>query len=368
MSNTAVTEKRIHNFSAGPAVLPLEVLETAQKELTCFKDEGASVMEISHRSAAFEAVIFGARDRLRRLMNIPENYEILFMQGGASLQFCMIPMNFLEDGKPVQAINTGAWTTKAIKEINKQGSCDSSLSSEADNFRYIPKFTTEDVNANASYVYITSNNTIAGTQWENFPDTNDVPLVCDMSSDILSRNIDVSKFGLIFAGAQKNIGPSGVGIVIVRKDLLQKSKDSLPTFLNYNTHVKNDSMFNTPPTFAIYMMGLVLEWLEDNGGISAIQEKNEKKAAKLYDFIDNSEFYQCKVKKDSRSNMNVVFRINDDESLEKAFVSESKAKGLNGLKGHRLVGGLRASIYNNLPEESVDALISFMKDFQEKNQ
>jgi phosphoserine aminotransferase len=367
MTNTTVTEKRIHNFSAGPAVLPLDVLEKAKSEFVCFQEEGASVMEISHRSPGFEAVIFGARDRLRRLMSIPENYEILFMQGGASLQFGMIPMNLLQDGKSVQALDTGAWSAKAIKEIKKQGECDVCLSSEKDNFRYIPKLEDSAVNANASYVYTTSNNTIAGTQYNAFPNTGDVPLVCDMSSDILSREIDVSQFGLIFAGAQKNIGPSGVAIVIIRKDLLARSKDSLPSFLNYNTHVKNDSMFNTPPTFSIYMMGLVLEWLETNGGIPAIQEKNERKAAKLYDFIDQSDLYQCHVQKESRSTMNVVFRIQENEELEKRFVAESKENGLNGLKGHRLVGGLRASIYNNLPEESVDALIAFMKEFQTKN-
>lgn len=365
MSNATISKTRIHNFSAGPAALPLKVLEKAQAELLSFKTEGASVMEISHRSKGFEEVIFGAQSKLKSLLEIPDNYEVLFLQGGASMQFCMIPMNLMLDGKPVQAINTGAWTTKAIKEIKKFGECNTIASSEENNFRYIPKV--DSFNQDSSYVYITSNNTIAGTQWKQFPNTGDVPLVCDMSSDILSRKIDVSKFGLIFAGAQKNIGPSGVAIVIIRKDLLARSKDSLPTFLNYNTHVKNDSMFNTPPTFAIYMTNLVLEWLENKGGVSAIEDINNKKAKKLYDFIDSSNFYQCHVEKESRSAMNVVFRIGENEALEKQFVSEAKSEGLSGLKGHRLVGGLRASIYNNIPEASVDALIAFMEKFQKNN-
>jgi phosphoserine aminotransferase len=362
---TITTTKRTHNFSAGPAALPLEVLEKAQRELVDFKSAGMSVMEMSHRSKEFSGVIESAEARARRLLNISDDYAVLFLQGGASLQFSMIPMNLCQAGKPVDVVNTGSWTKKAIKELNKIGEANIIASSEDKNFSYIPSLSDLNFNADASYSYITSNNTIAGTQWKEFPKT-PTPLVADMSSDIVSRRINVNDFGIIFAGAQKNIGPSGVTLVIIRKDLLERADESLPTMLQYRTHVDNNSLYNTPPTFGIYMIDLVFEWLEAKGGLEAIEAINVRKAKRLYDAFDG-DFYICPVAEGSRSDMNVVFRIQNNEELEAQFVKEATAAGLSGLKGHRSVGGLRASIYNACPEESVDALIAFMKDFESRN-
>ena len=360
---------QIHNFNAGPAVLPRPVLEQVQRELLDYQGSGMSVMEMSHRTKVFQAIIDDAELRLRKLLGISDDYAVLFLQGGASLQFSMVPMNLMTADQSADVILTGAWTQKAVKEIKKVGKVRVVASSEADNFTYIPKVTSDQFDPNAAFVAITSNNTIFGTQYREFPNTGSVPLVGDMSSDILCRPIDVNQFGLIYAGAQKNIGPAGVTIVIIRKDLAERAPESIATMLQYRTHIKEGSLYNTIPTFGVYIIGLVLKWIQDLGGLTAIAEINERKAAKLYHAIDHSNgFYKCPVQKDSRSIMNVVYRIQDgNEALEKLFVSQAEAAGFIGIKGHRSVGGLRASIYNALSEESVDALIKFMSDFQEKN-
>ncbi len=360
---------QIHNFNAGPAVLPRPVLEQVQRELLDYQGSGMSVMEMSHRTKVFQAIIDDAELRLRQLLGISDDYAVLFLQGGASLQFSMVPMNLMTADQSADVILTGAWTQKAVKEIKKVGKVRVVASSEADNFTYIPKVTSDQFDPNAAFVAITSNNTIFGTQYREFPNTGSVPLVGDMSSDILCRPIDVNQFGLIYAGAQKNIGPAGVTIVIIRKDLAERAPESIATMLQYRTHIKEGSLYNTIPTFGVYIIGLVLKWIQDLGGLTAIAEINERKAAKLYHAIDHSNgFYKCPVQKDSRSIMNVVYRIQDgNEALEKLFVSQAEAAGFIGIKGHRSVGGLRASIYNALSEESVDALIKFMSDFQEKN-
>ncbi len=358
--------KRIHNFNAGPAVLPLSVLEEAQRDLLNFKDTGMSVMEMSHRSKEFEAVIQAAKADMIELMGIPETHEVLFLQGGASLQFGMIPLN-LAQGKPVDVVSTGTWTKKAISDIKKLTECRIVASSESSNFDHIPAVTPDKIGKDAAYFYITTNNTIAGTQWHQFPNTGEVPLVADMSSDIMSRPIDVSQFGLIFAGAQKNLGPSGVTVVIIRKDLMNRVDEKVPTMLQYKIHAENDSLYNTPPTFGIYLLGLVLKWMKANGGLSAIQALNEKKAKLIYDVIDNSRIYKTPVQKESRSLMNIVFRVNNDEALESQFLKGAEAANLVGLKGHRSVGGMRASVYNACPLESVEALVAYMKAFEAKS-
>lgn len=363
---TITVPDRVHNFSAGPSGLPLSVLEKARAEFLSFQDAGASVMEISHRSAAFDRVISGVKKNVRTLLKVPDDYDVLLLQGGASLQFSMVPMNLLRENGSAQVINTGVWTKKAIKEFKKQGVVEVLASSEEEKFSYIPRVSESQLNPDASFFYVTSNNTIAGTQYKLFPDTKAVPLVADMSSDIFSRELDIRQFGVIFAGAQKNIGPSGLALVIIRKDLLARSSEQLPSMLSYKVQSEGESMYNTPPTFGIYMVGLVLEWLLDLGGVSEIEKRNKRKAQKLYDYIDQSERFQCPVAVADRSDMNVVFRLDNNEALEKQFVKEAESNGLHGLKGHRLVGGLRASIYNACPEESVDALIQFMKDFEKK--
>ena len=360
--------KRIFNFSAGPAVLPEPVLIEAQKDLVNYKNCGMSVMEMSHRSKEFDEIILSAESGLREVMGIPENYAVLFLQGGASLQFAMIPYNLYIKGKPVDVLNTGVWTKKAINELKKLTEYRIAASTEDEGFRRVPRQDEIKINADASYVHMASNNTIYGTEYRTFPDTGDIPLVCDMSSDILSRPVDVSKFGLIFAGAQKNIGPSGVVIVIIRKDLADRCDKKLPTMLQYRTFIEERSLYNTPPTFSIYIISLVMNWLKSIGGVKAIEKINQNKAGLLYEAIDASNYYYCPVKKDSRSSMNVIFRINGDrEDLEQKFVKEAKSVGLSGLKGHRLTGGLRASIYNAHPVEGVKALISFMEKFQKEN-
>jgi len=359
---------RAHNFNAGPAVLPLPVLEKAQQEFLNFEGTGMSVMELSHRSKAFESVLARAEQGIRELMNVPENYAILFLQGGASLQFSMLPMNLALPNKPVDVFNTGVWSKKAIAELKKGTPYTVVASSEDKNFSYIPDWKTAKLNPDASYVHVTSNNTIFGTQWTEFPETGDVPLVADMSSDILCRPIDVSKFGVIYAGAQKNIGPSGVTLVIIRKDLVERASVSLPTMLQYRTQVSENSLYNTPPTFGIYMIALVTEWIKGLGGLDILAKQNREKAALLYDEIDNNPAFYSPTDQASRSIMNVVFRITgDNEALEAKFVKEAEAANLVGLKGHRSVGGLRASIYNALPKASIEALVSFMRDFSAKN-
>ncbi len=359
-----MAEKRIHNFSAGPATMPVSVLEEAQKELLNFNNSGMSIMEMSHRSKAYLSVHENAKEGLKTVLNIPDQYEVLLLQGGASLQFSMVPMNLKVANKAVNVINTGSWTKKAIKEFKKETEVNIIASSESQNFNNIPSQFS--IDPNASFTYITSNNTIAGTQWHEFPDTGEVPLVADMSSDILSRPIDVTKFGLIFAGAQKNIGPSGVTIVIIHKELLTRSSSQLPSMLNYSAHVENDSLYNTPPTFSVYMVSLITNWINSQGGINRIDKLNQDKAKCLYDLIDG-DFYQTPVEKGSRSLMNVVFRIRNDEVLENKFLSEAKELGLMNLKGHRSVGGLRASIYNAVSQTSVNALTDFMQSFKVKN-
>lgn len=356
---------RIFNFNAGPAALPLEVLEEIQAEFLDFKGSGMSVTEVSHRSKWFDEVINDAKERVKRLLKLGDNYDVLFIQGGASLQFCMIPMNLSLAGKPVNYINTGTWSTKAIKEAEIQGKDVKVLASSEDrNFSYIPKEVK--VDSNAAYLHFTSNNTIKGTQWAEFPDAGDVPLICDMSSDIMSRPFDAAPFGLIYAGAQKNIGPSGTALVIIRKDMLDRVPDNIPTMLKYSTFAQKNSMFNTPSCFVIYTIDLVLKWLEETiGGLDKMDALNSEKAALLYDLFDSSDFYKGTAEKESRSMMNVTFRLPNEE-LEAKFVAEAMEQGLGGLKGHRSVGGCRASIYNATSIDAVKALMSFMADF-EKN-
>ncbi|MER1959379.1 MAG: 3-phosphoserine/phosphohydroxythreonine transaminase [Solibacillus sp.] len=362
-----VTTKRAFNFNAGPSALPLEVLQKAQAELVDFKGTGMSVMELSHRSATFEAVHNEAIARLRKLYEIPENYEVLFLQGGASLQFTMIPMNFLAQGQKASYIQTGAWSEKAFKEAKFFGTPVEAASTKENNYKNIPALSDITVDEDAAYVHLTSNNTIFGTQWKTFP-TTDIPLIADMSSDILSKKVDISKFAMIYAGAQKNLGPSGVTVVIARKDLLETANTDIPTMLQYATHVKNNSLYNTPPTFGIYMLGEVLKWVEEQGGLETIEKRNEEKAKYIYDTIDNSNgFYYGHATEDSRSLMNITFRVADEE-LEKKFLAEAKEAGFVGLNGHRSVGGCRASAYNSVPVEACKALADFMVKFQQDNQ
>ncbi len=360
-----MTMKRAYNFNAGPSALPLPVLERAQRELLNFQDTGMSVMELSHRSKEYEAVHQAASERLKRLLDVPDDYDVLFLQGGASLQFSMVPMNFLAEGQIGCYVLTGAWSEKALKEAQKIGATTVVASSKGANYTYIPSLDEVKWPKQAAYVHITSNNTIFGTQWQEFPDV-PVDLIADMSSDILSRPFDVSKFALIYAGAQKNLGPSGVTVVILRRDLLDRIPDGLPTMLDYRTHQKSRSLYNTPPTFAIYMLSLVLEWVEEQGGVPAMEARSRQKAAVLYDAIDESGgFYQPHAEKGSRSLMNVTFTLPSEE-LTNTFLAEAKERGFIGLGGHRSVGGCRASIYNAVPLEACEALASFMNDFRRR--
>jgi phosphoserine aminotransferase len=357
---------RIFNFSAGPAVLPLPVLEEAQRDLVALPGVGMSVMEISHRSPTFEAILADAVAGMRALGGIPDHYKILFLQGGASTQFAMVPMNLMAAGGTADYILTGDWGKKAVKESKKFGAAKVAGTTESGRFARVPTQAELTLTPGASYVHMTSNETIQGVQWFYTPEVGDVPLVCDMSSDIFSRKIDVSKYGLIYAGAQKNLGPSGVTVVIVREDLLARSADALPTMMNYKTHAENGSMYNTPPAFGIYILGLVLKWLKGMGGLPAIEAVNERKAALLYTELDRSGFWTPHADASCRSRMNVTFRLATEE-LEKAFAKEATAAGLDGLKGHRSVGGIRASIYNAFPEAGVAALVDFMKDFERRH-
>jgi len=359
-------ENRIYNFNAGPAALPLEVLEEIKDSFLNFGGSGMSITEISHRSALFDDVINDAIARTRRLLKLDDKFHVLFIQGGASLQFCMIPLNLLGEGDTADYVNTGTWSAKAIKEAQIMGKTVNVVaSSEEKNFSYIPKNIS--FNRNAAYAHITSNNTIKGTQWASYPETGGVPLIADMSSDIMSRPFDVDKFGLIYAGAQKNIGPAGVCMVIIRDDMLKRVSDALPSMLKYTTYASKNSMFNTPPCFAIYMIQLVMKWLEESiGGLEKMEKINQTKARILYDAIDSSGFYHGTAETDSRSLMNVTFRL-PDEGLEKQFVEQTLKNGMGGLKGHRSVGGCRASIYNAAPLTAVEALVDFMKQFEQKN-
>ncbi len=364
MSTTTTT--RIHNFSAGPAVLPLEVLEEAQQNLLALPGVGMSILEISHRSKAFEAVLAGCEADLRALAGIPDGYKVLFLQGGASLQFSMVPMNLLPAGGSADYVVTGAWSQKAVKEAKRVGGVKIAATTEGGNFARVPRQDELTLDPSAAYVHYTTNNTIFGTEFGYVPDTGGVPLVADASSDIFSAPIDVSRYGLIYAGAQKNLAPAGATLVIMREDLLPRTPKSIATMLQYPVHVENGSMYNTPPVFTIYIMSLVLKWLRKEGGLEAMGKRNAAKAAKLYAEIDRTGFYRGHAEADSRSRMNVTFRLPSEE-LEKSFAKDATAAGLDGLKGHRSVGGLRASIYNAFPESGVDALVAFMREFERRN-
>ena len=361
-----LSESRVYNFSAGPAVLPLPVLEEARRDLVALPGVGMSVMEISHRSKTFEDIMQSAEADMRKLGGIPDNYKILFLQGGASLQFSMVPMNLLTPGTTADYIVTGDWGKKALKEAKKVGATKVAGSTENGNFKRTPKQNELTLTPGAAYVHMTSNETIHGTQWQSLPDVGAVPLVSDSSSDMFSRPIDIPKFGLIYAGAQKNLGPSGVTVVIVRDDLLSRSADALPSMLNFKTQAENGSMYNTPACFGVYILRLVLKWLIGLGGLAAIAKINERKAKVLYDELDRTEFWKPHADRDSRSLMNVTFRLPTEE-LEKMFVKESTAAGFDGLKGHRSVGGLRASIYNAFPEQGITDLVGFMREFEKKH-
>ncbi|MEJ5299859.1 MAG: 3-phosphoserine/phosphohydroxythreonine transaminase [Thermodesulforhabdaceae bacterium] len=355
-------EKRVYNFNPGPAALPIPVLERIQKEMLNFRGTGMSILEMSHRSKEFDAVLNDAIARIKRLLKLDDRFYVLFLQGGASLQFCMVPMNLEVPGKPLDYIDTGTWASKAIKEAEIQKKPVRVIASSKDKeYTYIPKDFT--VNLDASYLHITSNNTIRGTQWKSFPDSKGVPLVADMSSDIFSRPFDPGPFGLIYAGAQKNAGPAGVTLVIIRKDMLERVPQDLPTMLKYTTFAEKNSLYNTPPCFSIYAVGLVMEWLEEEvGGLEKMASINELKAKMLYECIDEYEIYRGTAVPEDRSFMNVTFRLATEE-LEKEFLAKATEKGLVGLKGHRSVGGCRASLYNAVSVEAVEALVDFMRSF-----
>lgn len=366
---TVSTTQRLFNFSAGPAVLPVSVLEEAQRDLVCYPGGGASIMELSHRGKVIEGMIKDAEARLRRVLGIPENYKVLFLQGGASTQFSMIPMNFLGAGG-ADYLDVGQWSKKAIAEAKKVGDVHIAWSGKAEGYKRMPKDEEIQVRPEASYLHVTSNETIEGIEFHREPASNGVPMVCDASSDILSRPMDVSKYGMIYAGAQKNMGPAGVTVVILSDELYAKATpdEKRPTMLGYKVHVENESLYNTAPVFSIYMVGLVLKWLEEEmGGLAGIHAHNKKKAELLYAAIDGSNgFYRPHADLGSRSLMNIAWRLPSEE-LEKQFVKESEARNMSGLKGHRSVGGIRASIYNAFPLEGVQALVDFMAEFQKKN-
>ena len=356
---------RVYNFSAGPAALPEEVLKKAADELVEYNDAGMSVMEMSHRSSGFTAIIESAEAVLREIMGIPDNYRVLFLQGGATTQFAMVPLNMKKNGK-ADFVHTGQWTKKAISEAKKYMEVNIVASSEETTFNFIPELDPSTFTSDADYFHICSNNTIYGTRYTKYPDTGDVPLVADMSSHILSERIDVSRFGIIFAGAQKNIGPAGVTIVIIRDDLIGYAQDWVPTMMDYKTHSESKSLYNTPPTYGIYMAGLVFQWVKNQGGVEAVEKMNVEKARLLYDYLDNSSMFHGTVRQEDRSLMNVPFKTDSGE-LDEKFINEAKDEGLVTLKGHRSVGGMRASIYNAMPKEGVEKLVAFMKEFEEKN-
>ncbi len=360
------TVQRLYNFSAGPAVLPVPVLEEIQRDLVALPGVGMSILEISHRSKAFESILEQAEADIRSLAGVPANYRVLFLQGGASLQFSMVPMNLLSPGQTADYIDGGSWADKAVKEAKKVGTVNVAASTKAENYSRIPTESELKLTPGAAYVHMTSNNTIEGTEYKRLPDVGEAPLVSDTSSDMFSRPLDVGRHALIYSGAQKNMGPAGLTIVIIREDLLQRSldkKSTLPTMLNYAVHAENKSRYNTPPAFAVYAVGLVMKWLISQGGLPGIAKVNDRKAAKLYAEIDRTGFYRGTARKEDRSLMNITFRLRT-EDLEKVFVKESTAAGLDGLKGHRSVGGMRASVYNAFPEAGVEALVDFMKEFE----
>ena len=358
--------ERVYNFSAGPSMLPMPVLEKAAAEMICYEDSGMSVMEMSHRSPVYEKIIADAEALLRKVMNIPDNYKVLFLQGGASTQFAAVPLNLMNGSGKADYILSGQFSSKAYKEAQKYGDVKAVASSKDANFSFVPQTTRADFRPDADYVHICFNNTIYGTKFPYIPDTGDVPLVADFSSCILSEPVDVTKFGMIYAGAQKNMAPAGLTIVIVREDLIGKARDITPTMLDYKVMADNDSMYNTPPCYCIYVAKLVYEWIESIGGLEEMKKLNEKKAKLLYDYLDSQDYYVAPVQKESRSMMNVTF-VTGDADLDKKFASEAGAKGLKNLKGHRSVGGMRASIYNAMPYEGVEALVAFMKEFAANN-
>jgi len=357
------TVHRVYNFSAGPAVLPVSVLEEIQRDLVALPGIGMSILEISHRSKTFEAILAQAEADIRTLAQVPSTYKVLFLQGGASLQFSMVPMNLLTAGSTADYIDAGSWGEKAIKEAKKVGNVNIAASTRNEGYSRVPRQDELKLTPNAAYVHMTSNNTIEGTEYKELPKIGDAPLVSDTSSDMFSRPIDVARHALIYAGAQKNMGPAGVTVVIIRDDLLPRSQKSLPAMLSYAVHAENNSLYNTPPAFAVYTTGLVMKWLIAQGGLAAIERVNQRKAAKLYAEIDRTGFYRGTAHKECRSLMNVTFRLGT-EDLEKQFVKEAETAGLDGLKGHRSVGGMRASIYNAFPESGVDALVQFMREFE----
>lgn len=359
-------EQRTHNFSAGPAGLPLAVLEEVKEELLVYPGAGASVMEISHRSKAFDAIHTGAKENIQKLLNLPENYKVLFLQGGASLQFSMIAMSFLKGGA-ADYVDSGSWAQKAIKEAKKYGTPRVIWSGKADNYNRMPEDSELDLDENANYVHYCANETIQGIEFPTEPNVGDTPLICDGSSDFLSRPIDISKYAMLYAGAQKNVGPSGVAVVIIRDDLLEQAPEGLPSLLDYKLMAENDSLYNTPPCWGIYIIGKTTKWLLDQGGLEGIAQKNQDKAALLYDTIDNSNgYYKGHAVKEYRSMMNVTFTLGS-EDLEKKFIADAAAQGLSELKGHRSVGGCRASIYNAMPKAGCEALRDFMVEFQRAN-
>ena len=357
---------RVYNFSAGPSMLPEKVLEQVRDDLLNYKGTGESVMEMSHRSKEYMAIIEAAEADLRDLLNIPDNYKVLFIQGGATTQFSMVPLNLMTSSHKADYVVTGAWAKKAMKEAKKYGDVKVAASSEDATFTYIPELTRDDFRADADYVHICFNNTIYGSHYPYIPDTGDAELVADMSSCILSEKVDVSKFGLIYAGVQKNIAPAGCAIVIIREDLIGKAPESCPVYMDYAIHADNGSMYNTPPCFTIYVAGEVFKYIKTLGGIDAMHEIDVRKAKKLYDYIDASDLYKAPVREKDRSIMNVVF-VTGDEALDKKFVAEAKEQGFINLNGHRSIGGMRASIYNAMPEEGVDKLIAFMQEFEKNN-
>ncbi|MFW5783385.1 MAG: 3-phosphoserine/phosphohydroxythreonine transaminase [Spirochaetota bacterium] len=358
---------RKHNFYAGPSTLPLPVLEEIQRHIVDYHGMGLSIIETSHRSSEYDDVHESALSGIRALMDVPDTHEILFLGGGATMQFAMVPMNLVPAGGHADVVHSGSWARKAIDDLNTVAKANVIFDGSASDFTTLPEAGDVSPSEGAAYVHITTNETIGGLQWKEFPDTGAVPLVADMSSDILSRRVDVSKFGLVYAGAQKNLGPAGVTVVIIAKALLERINDGLPAYLDYRTHAKKQSLYNTPPVFSIYALSLVMNWIASEGGLDAIAERNVGKAAKVYRAIESSpDFFRCPVDPRYRSDMNVVFRLPTEE-LEKKFIAEATANDMIGLKGHRSVGGIRASLYNALPEASVDALVEFMREFEKKN-
>lgn len=360
-----MTEKRVFNFSAGPSTLPVPVLEKAAKQMLNYENSGMSVMEMSHRSSSYLDIFKKTKDLLKKVMNVPDDYKIVFIQGGATQQFSMVPLNLLKNGK-ADYIITGSFSKKAANEAKKYGEINIAYDGSVNNFKHIPTQDELKLDPEASYVHLCSNNTIYGTEWKYVPETNGVPIIADMSSNILSKPIDVSKYGMIYAGAQKNMGIAGLGVAIIKEELLQKVPAKTPVLLDYQLMIDNDSMYNTPPAYAIYVLGLVLEWIDNLGGLEVMEQRNIKKAKLLYDYLDSSNFYICHSDEDNRSLMNVTFTT-PNKDLDAKFVKESIEAGMTNLKGHRSVGGIRASIYNAMPIEGVEKLIAFMKDFEIAN-